>query len=95
VEFRPASANFSGKTIEGVHLAVTDRDAFSSSRLGLELARALETLYPRKVAMESTRYLIGSSAVMRALAAGKDAGSVADAGIQQFGDLRRKYLLYH
>ncbi|HTA40929.1 MAG TPA: exo-beta-N-acetylmuramidase NamZ domain-containing protein [Bryobacteraceae bacterium] len=94
VEFAPASSNFSGKTIGGVHFTVTDRDVFSSSRLGLELARALATLYPQKIAMESNKYLIGSSAVMRALATGADAGSAADAGIQQFLDLRRKYLLY-
>jgi uncharacterized protein YbbC (DUF1343 family) len=95
VEFAPASSNFSGKTIGGVHFAVTDRGVFSSSRLGLELARALATLYPQKIAIESNKYLIGNSAVMRALATGGDAGSAADAGIQQFLDLRRKYLLYH
>ena len=94
VEFVPTSSNFSGKTIGGVRFAVTDRDAFSSSRLGLELARALAALYPQKIAMESNKYLIGNSAVMRALASGGDAGSAADAGIQQFLALRRKYLLY-
>ena len=94
VEFTPASSNFSGKKIGGVRFAVTDRDAFSSSRLGLELARELATLYPQKIGMESNKYLIGNSAVMRLLASGGDAGSAADAGIQEFLDLRRKYLLY-
>lgn len=94
VEFAPSSSNFTGKTIGGVRFAVTDRDAFSSSRLGLELARALAALYPQKIVMESNKYLIGNSAVMRALGSGGDAGSAADAGIQQFLALRRKYLLY-
>ena len=41
VQFTPTSSNFSGKTIQGVHFIVTNRDVFSSSRLGLELAAAL------------------------------------------------------
>jgi uncharacterized protein YbbC (DUF1343 family) len=94
VQFTPVSSNFSGKTISGVHFIVTNRDVFRSSRLGLELAAALATLYPRKINLDSNRSLIGNSAVMRVLATGGDAGPAADAGIQKFLLLRQKYLLY-
>jgi uncharacterized protein YbbC (DUF1343 family) len=94
VQLTPSTSNFSGKTIPGVHFIVTNRDLFSSSRLGLELAAALATLYPRKIAVDSNRNLIGNSSVMRVLAAGGDAGPAADAGIQKFLLLRQKYLIY-
>jgi uncharacterized protein YbbC (DUF1343 family) len=94
IAFTPTSSHFSGKTISGVHFTVTDRDVFSSSRLGLELAEALTTLYPKKVEIDSNKNLIGNSGVMRAIATGADAGPAADRGIQQFLLVRQKYLLY-
>jgi uncharacterized protein YbbC (DUF1343 family)/CubicO group peptidase (beta-lactamase class C family) len=94
IRFSPSSSNFNGKTIEGVYFVLTNRDIFSSSRLGLEVARALTTLYPKKLGIESNRNLIGNSGVMRALETGADAGPAADAGIQRFLELRQKYLLY-
>jgi len=94
IQFTPATSNFSGKTISGVYFIVTSRDVFSSSRLGLELAAALATLYPKKINVDSNRNLIGNSGVMRVLAAGGDAGPAADAGLQKFLLLRQKYLVY-
>lgn len=94
VQFTPTSSNFSGKTVSGVHFTVTNRDVFRSSRLGLELASALATLYPKKIPVDLNRNLIGNSAVMRVLAAGGDAGPAADAGIQTFLLLRQRYLIY-
>lgn len=94
VEFTPVSSNFSGKTVQGVHFIVTNRDIFSSSRLGLELARALATLYPGKIALDSNKNLVGSGGVMRALAASEDAAPMAESSITGFMELRQKYLLY-
>ena len=94
VQFTPAASNFGGKKIGGVHFLVTDRETFSSSRLGLEVAAALQALYPNRILLEKNRNLIGNSAVMRAVAEGKDPAPAANAGIQQFLELRRKYLLY-
>jgi uncharacterized protein YbbC (DUF1343 family) len=95
VQFTPASSNFNGKMVQGVHFIVTNRDIFSSSRLGLELADALVTLYPRKIGMNSIRTLVGNSGVMLAVAKGADAAPAATAGLQEFLELRQKYLLYH
>jgi uncharacterized protein YbbC (DUF1343 family) len=94
VEFTPASSKLSGKRVQGVHFMVTNRDIFSSSRLGLELAQALASLYPGKIGFEPNRNLIGSGGVMHALAAGGDARAAADVGIQRFLLVREKYLLY-
>ena len=94
VEFTPAESNFAGKRIDGVRFVVTDRETFSSSRLGLELARAYATLYPGRIAVERSQTLIGNSAVMRAISTGSDAFAVAQSGLDEFLEVRRKYLLY-
>ena len=90
----PAASNFAGKTIEGVGFVVTNRDIFSASRFGLELAAALEHLYPGKIAFDVNRDLIGSSAVIAALKAHLDATRAAEAGLAEFEAVRQKYLLY-
>ncbi len=101
VQFTPEAAgaaakpNFGGKTISGVRFEVTNRGVFSSSQLGLALAAAIETLYPGKIGLEGNRDLIGSSAVIGALKAGGDAPAASKGRIQEFLDLRRKFLLYN
>ncbi len=65
--FRPTSGNFSGKSIEGVRFVITNRDTFDSTRLGLELAYALNKLYPGKIAWQDNRFLIGQSCGLRGL----------------------------
>jgi uncharacterized protein YbbC (DUF1343 family) len=78
-----------------VHFTVTNRDIFTSSRLGLELAQTLGTLYPQKISAKLIRTLIGNNGVMLALAKGVETRTAAAAGIQEFLELRQKYLLYH
>jgi uncharacterized protein YbbC (DUF1343 family) len=94
VRFMPTSSHFSGKTIEGVRLIVTNRDLLSSSRLGLEVAAALTALYPNKIAVSANKDLIGSSGVMRALATAGDTTLATGSGMQRFLEVRQKYLLY-
>jgi uncharacterized protein YbbC (DUF1343 family) len=95
VEFRPTSSHLSGKTVSGVGFTVTDRDAFSSSRLGLEVAMGLATLYPGKIAFEKNSKLIGNANVVAALAkGGNQALAAADAGLDRFLAVRSKYLIY-
>src|SRR5437762_668926 len=58
--FRPTSSNFAGEDVEGVRFVVTDRETFDSTRLGIELAGALERLFPGKPDFEKCRFLVGS-----------------------------------
>ena len=46
--FQPSSSHFAGRTIEGVRFVITDREAFDSVRLGLEVAVALQKLFREK-----------------------------------------------
>ncbi|MGH9664337.1 MAG: exo-beta-N-acetylmuramidase NamZ domain-containing protein [Bryobacteraceae bacterium] len=95
--FRPASSNFAGKTIEGVRFVVTDREALDSVRLGLEIAYALEKLYPGQLNWEADRFLIGNRAVLDALKRGDDPRTIQlhlEDSIRDFLKRRQPYLLY-
>lgn len=94
VRFMPVASNLSGKQVEGLSFVVTNRDAFSSARLGLELAEALGALYPKQMKWEANRRLIGNDAVVNALSGGGDAVAAAATGMASFLDVRRKYLIY-
>src|SRR6202012_3868357 len=81
LEFTPTSSNFAGKKIPGIAIELTDRDAFSATKLGIELALALGKLYPGKIDWAASRRLIGSNEVVSALTeTNPDALSFADAG---------------
>jgi uncharacterized protein YbbC (DUF1343 family)/CubicO group peptidase (beta-lactamase class C family) len=85
------------QTVEGVRFVITDRDDLDSARLGLEVAAALQKLYPGKIDFDVNKKLIGSAEVVRALAAGDDPRDIqqkmADS-VSAFVKLREKYLLY-
>jgi uncharacterized protein YbbC (DUF1343 family) len=95
--FRPVSSNFEGKDIEGVRFLITDREAFDSTRLGIEVAAALERLFPGKPDFYKCRYLIGNREATEEINAGRDASiiwSQAQEQAKQFTERRRPYLLY-
>jgi uncharacterized protein YbbC (DUF1343 family) len=85
------------QAVEGVRFVITNRDDFDSARLGLEIAAALQKLYPGKIDFDANRKLIGSAEVIRALTAGDDPRDIqqkmADS-VAAFIKLREKYLLY-
>ena len=95
-QFKPESSNFSGKTIEGVRIDVTDRNAVNASRLGRNGSRfnARSLLYPHKLNLEVNRPLIGNGGVVRALAGRENPELAAEAGLEDFLRLRQKYLIY-
>jgi uncharacterized protein YbbC (DUF1343 family) len=83
--------------LEGVRFVITNRDAFDSARLGLEIAAALVKFYPGKIDLEANAKLIGSAEVMRALAAGDDPRDIQQKmvdSVTAFLKMREKYLLY-
>ncbi len=95
--FKPSESNFAGKEIEGVRFVITDREAFDSTRLGIEIAVAVAKLYPGKLDFDKCRFLIANSATINQFKTGSDAGSIA-LGAQEaasaFSERRKKYLLY-
>lgn len=97
VQFTPASSNFEGKLIQGIGFELTDRDQFSVTTLGTELALALGKLYPGRIKWDASLRLIGNRRTMAAFAAPAseaDTMAAAQSGVAAFQQLRAKYLLY-
>jgi uncharacterized protein YbbC (DUF1343 family) len=95
--FRPASSNFAGTTIPGVRFTVTDREMFDSGRFGVELASALEKLFPGKIDFEKCRFLIGNRSVLESLKKGQDPSAIwmrFQSAAAEFAARRKSYLLY-
>ncbi|HEY1754828.1 MAG TPA: exo-beta-N-acetylmuramidase NamZ domain-containing protein [Bryobacteraceae bacterium] len=95
--FQPTDSVFKGKTIEGVRFVIVNRETFSAVRLGLELAFALQRLYPGKLDLEACRLSIGNRKVLDAMKAGTDPGTIeahiAD-DLTAFAARRKPFLLY-
>ena len=94
---RPASGPFAGKSIEGVRFVIVNREQLNAVRLGLDVAYALERLYPGKINFEACRFLMGSREVVDALKAGAGPGSIEEklnAGLEEFEKRRKAALLY-
>lgn len=97
VRFQPSSSNFKGKTIDGIRLVVTNREVLDSTKLGLEIAAALQKLYPGKLALAANRRLIGNSDVIASLERGDDPRLIhlrQEEALATFLPTREKYLLY-
>ena len=87
----------SGKTIEGVRFVILNREQLDSVRLGLELAYALEKLYPGKIDFQACRFLIGNADAIQALKAGVEPRAIEDRiadQVRKFEERRRPHLLY-
>jgi uncharacterized protein YbbC (DUF1343 family) len=97
ISFTPTESNFKGVRIEGVRFEIVNRDLFDSTRLGLEVAAAIQKLYPGKIDFAGGGKLIGSNDAIRRLAAGEDPRTIQESftpGLENFVQLRAKYLLY-
>ncbi|MBV8897846.1 MAG: DUF1343 domain-containing protein, partial [Acidobacteriaceae bacterium] len=96
-QFTPTSSNFAGKTLAGIRFVITDREAFDSTRLGLEVAAALEKLYPGKLDLEKCKSLIGNREVISDLESGEDTSviwALAQRQAAEFVTRRKSFLLY-
>jgi uncharacterized protein YbbC (DUF1343 family)/CubicO group peptidase (beta-lactamase class C family) len=86
-----------GTNLQGVRFVITDREQLDSVRLGLEVACALQKLYPGKIDFELSKQLIGNRKVIDALKAGDDPRVIEQgllAEIAAFMNRRRPFLLY-
>ena len=95
--FTPTDSVFKGKSIEGVRFVILNRETFSSIRLGLELAFAIQRLYPGKLDIEKCRLSIGNRKVMDAMKAGTDPSTIElhmQDELDAFVARRKPFLLY-
>jgi uncharacterized protein YbbC (DUF1343 family)/CubicO group peptidase (beta-lactamase class C family) len=95
--FTPTTSNLENQLVHGIRIEIVDREQLDSVRLGIEIACALEHLYPGRIDWKEGRLLIGSDATIRQIEHGADPYSILDTwidGLQAFGAKRDKFLLY-
>jgi uncharacterized protein YbbC (DUF1343 family) len=95
--FTPTESNFKGVRIEGVRFGITNRENFDSTRLGLEIAAALQQLYAGKIDFAANRRLIGSDDAIHRLQAGETPNAIQQSfmdSVAAFVKMRDPYLLY-
>ncbi len=95
--FTPESDRYKGKRCHGVQLRVTDRDRFRTVSCGLEIARTLARLYPKKFHSEKLIDMIGSEAVVKGIQRGlsvQDVMKMDEQPHKEFMKLREMYLIY-
>jgi uncharacterized protein YbbC (DUF1343 family)/CubicO group peptidase (beta-lactamase class C family) len=95
--FMPTESNFKGVRIEGVRFEIVNREMLDATRLGLEVAGAIQKLYPGKVDWAVNKRLIGSDETIRRLQAGDDPRAIQQGmqdSVAAFVELRAKYLIY-
>ena len=87
----------SGQQCAGVNIVVTDRNGFDAPELGIELAAALQKLYPADYKIGRMQRLLVNQAAYDALMAGEDPRRIAQDwmdALQAFAKVREKYLIY-
>jgi uncharacterized protein YbbC (DUF1343 family) len=78
-----------------VRFVITDREQVQATLLGIEVAVALQKLYPGKIDLDVSAKLIGSRAVVEAIRRGDDPRAIVKRfDLAGFLDARRKHLLY-
>jgi uncharacterized protein YbbC (DUF1343 family) len=97
VEFTPDNSVYAHQICKGVQIVVTDRNMVDAPELGIEVAGAMESLYPDNYKVAGVDTLMVNKASVDALAAGQDPRRVAEqwrGGLERFEALRAKYLIY-
>lgn len=95
--FTPSSGLYSGQICAGVKIRISDRDAFVSVRVGLEIADALHRLYPERFQITKLTDLLGSQTSVDALIAYQSPASILASwasDLAAFRAMRAKYLIY-
>ena len=97
VFFTPVSSRYAHEHCGGVSILLTDRNALDAPELGIEIASALQKLYPDRFELSGLDSLMVNKASLDALASGEDPRRVAEQwreGLVRFEAIRAKYLIY-
>jgi uncharacterized protein YbbC (DUF1343 family)/CubicO group peptidase (beta-lactamase class C family) len=97
VTFIPAASIYSGQKCEGVNVVLAERNALDAPELGIELAAALQRLYPANFKIGRMAELLVNQAAFDGLMAGKDPRRIAQdwqEELEKFEVVRKKYLIY-
>ena len=96
-EFTPDSSVYTHEKCGGVQIIVIDRNSLDAPELGIEVASALQSLYPGDYKVAEVDTLMLSKASLDAIVAGQDPRRIAEQwrdSLERFEALRAKYLIY-
>jgi uncharacterized protein YbbC (DUF1343 family) len=97
IAFTPKAGPFANKRCEGVRLRLVDRASMDAPALGIELAAALNRLYPKQFQIDRALGMIGDRVVLPAIKNGEDPRDIRRKWLPALNDfcrIREKYLLY-
>lgn len=97
IRFTPKASKFADEECNGVNVIITDRGSFRPVAAGIEIAYQLRRLHPDKWQVDGYIRLLANRAAFAALMEGKTPREIAatwQAGLAQFAQVRRKYLIY-
>ena len=97
VTFVPNASVYANQKCSGVNVVLIDRNELDSPELGLEIAAALQRLYPADFKAAELDGLVRNKATLDALAGGQDPRRIAadwQEALESFQAIRAKYLLY-
>jgi uncharacterized protein YbbC (DUF1343 family) len=97
VRFAPREGLYKDQECAGVAVTVRDSDAVRPMLMGLEIAEALQRLYPRQFHLEKMIALLGSQSTIERLMRGDEPAQIVagwSGELASFRRMREKYLLY-
>ena len=97
VNFTPTASTYANQNCGGVSIVVTNREALDAPELGLEIAAALEHLYPNDFKVTAIDGLMRNKATLDALVAGEDPRRIVEDwqdADRDFETARARFLLY-
>jgi uncharacterized protein YbbC (DUF1343 family) len=97
VTFTPNSGPYANQRCGGVNLIVTERNVLDSPEMGIELASALQKLYPNDWKIANMLTALSNRKIFNALSAEEDPRAIAQEWrdeLERFVEMRGKYLLY-
>jgi uncharacterized protein YbbC (DUF1343 family)/CubicO group peptidase (beta-lactamase class C family) len=95
--FTPDSGLYKGEMCDGNFLVIMDRASLNSMLMGLEIAAALQKLYPDHFALDKIIDLVGNADTMAKLKTGESPMRIVwdwQPDLDAFRVMRAKYLLY-
>lgn len=106
--FEPSFSEFAGQTCAGVQLHITDREAFTPVIVGIAMVKTAREMYPNDFQWRQNEYeyefgknafdvVCGTDKIRNLFETGAEFAVIqnaAKAGLSNFADVRKKYLLY-
>jgi uncharacterized protein YbbC (DUF1343 family)/CubicO group peptidase (beta-lactamase class C family) len=97
ISFTPTTGPYVNQQCGGVNFIVTDRNVLDAPEMGVELASALQKLFPDHWKIDKLLALAANQGLVDAIGRGDDPRAIAQSWqdeLQKFRDMRTKYLLY-